>query len=84
MSILEALACSLPAIITDTCNFEAVQHYNAGIVCKTTEDSISKALERAKNIAESDHAKQRIQARTLVKENFEESLILDQYKTLYT
>ena len=44
MAILEALACSLPIVVTTTCHFPELQEHNGGIVVEPTVDGVTIGL----------------------------------------
>jgi glycosyltransferase involved in cell wall biosynthesis len=45
MSILEAMACGLPVVVTKGCNFDELRSSGAGLVADDDEDSIAEALQ---------------------------------------
>lgn len=82
MSILEAMTCKLPVIITKECNFDEVEEAGAGLLIESCEDSLWKAL-----ISLLDNSKICLEmgtrGRNLVLEKFTWDKIADQMLRIY-
>lgn len=46
MSIVEAMACGTPVVISPECHFQAVDKHGAGVVAERTAEAVAAALER--------------------------------------
>jgi len=86
MGLLEAMAHGLPAIVTEGTGFsDIVSEKQCGFGCKTSKEDIALAIKEAIEAKESYQTHSQ-NARTLVKENYEEKKVaketLSAYRTL--
>lgn len=70
VGILEAMACKVPVLATDACNFPELQSHGGGWLCSPTQESLTKALETALRDLESESQDRGISARKLVEESY--------------
>jgi glycosyltransferase involved in cell wall biosynthesis len=70
MSILEAMACELPVIATQACNFPDLLSEQAGWECETTVESLSNALRIALECGETGRKQRGLNGRRLVEARY--------------
>lgn len=71
MSVLEALAASVPAVITTACHFPELAQHEGGIVCEPVTASITQALVRLKTeMSADDRAAMAARGRDLVERDY--------------
>lgn len=80
IALKEALASSLPVIISKQCRLDVVKDYNAGIVVETNKKSIINALIKLKNV---DLISMGNQARNLVEEKFDNEICSNRLYQIY-
>ena len=81
ISILEALNNSLPVLITDACNFDEVQSYNAGTVMpKNNVETIAKSL---KEITKKQLLQQKKNTNKLITDKFTIAIMACKLEKLY-
>lgn len=76
MSILEAMACELPVIATQACNFPDLSSEQAGWECETTVDSLASALRNALECGEGERKQRGLNGRRLVENHYSWSAIV--------
>ena len=85
IALKEALACSLPVIISRQCRMNIVTEYNAGLVIETNVKSITSALIKLKSL---DVNKMGENARKLIEQKYDNtycsSRLLKIYEDVYT
>ena len=85
IALKEALASSLPVIISQQCRMNIVEEYNAGLVVETNEESVFKALIK---ITKLDLVKMGQNAKNLIRERYDNNecstRLLHIYEDIYT
>ncbi len=85
IALKEALACSLPVIISRQCRMNIVKEYNAGLVIETDVKSITSTLTKIKSL---DIIKMGENARKLIEQKYDNtycsSRLLKIYEDVYT
>jgi glycosyltransferase involved in cell wall biosynthesis len=82
IAVLEALACSLPVVISDNCHFPEVNHHGAGLVTPLCVEDLARAL---KVVVENKDIRERmaIAGRRLVEDNFSWNRIAERCLSSY-
>lgn len=75
VAILEALACRVPVIATDACNFPELAQCGAGWECKAEPESLESALRGAFFSSGKERAERGQLGRRLIEQNYSESVI---------
>ena len=70
MSLLEAMACSLPVIATTSCNFAEMVQAEAGWECDPCLSSLTGALERALTADPAERRQRGERGKRLVERNY--------------
>ncbi len=70
VAILEALACGVPVIATDACNFPQLTEAGAGWECRPTLESVAQTLERACAESEEERRQRGLAGRRLMEEKY--------------
>ena len=70
VAILEAMACHLPVIATDGCNFAELETEGGGWSCEATIDSVHKALKEALQCSDAERKERGQTARKLVERRY--------------
>lgn len=70
VSVLEAMACKVPVIGTDGCNFAELESEGGGWLCHAEADSVQKALDRALQTSEEERKSRGRTARKLVEQRY--------------
>jgi len=82
MAVLEAMACGLPVIITNKCNFPEIGKYKAGIIIEPNINQLGRELENL--ISNPNLCKEMGEnGRKLVRERFTWDEVADQMINLY-
>lgn len=70
VAVLEAMACRVPVIGTDGCNFAELETEGGGWLCKANADSVHKALGEALECSEMERKERGLTARKLVEQRY--------------
>jgi len=70
MSLLEAMACSIPVVATHSCNFPDISSCHAGWECEADSDSLTRALEMAFGAGELERVQRGKNGRRLVERHY--------------
>ncbi|HXD00700.1 MAG TPA: glycosyltransferase [Verrucomicrobiae bacterium] len=70
VSVLEAMACRVPVIGTDACNFAELETEGGGWLCEANPDSVQKALEAALHSSATERKSRGETARKLVEQRY--------------
>jgi glycosyltransferase involved in cell wall biosynthesis len=70
MSLLEAMACSVPVVATTACNFPEISEHQAGWECEPCLVSVSRALEHALQVDISGRAQRGRNGRRLIEKKY--------------
>lgn len=70
MSVLEAMACEVPVVATQACNFPEISENGAGWECESTEDSVTAALQAALAASDSERRERGRNGRRLVETRY--------------
>lgn len=70
VALLEAMACCVPVIATQACNFPEVQRLGGGWECDTTIDSLARALNEALTTSDFERGERGQAARALVEQRY--------------
>ena len=83
MAVLEAMAASLPVVLSPGCNMDEVARYGAGYVVEATEEAFAEKL-RSLLTDEDLRRKMGAKARRLVEESYSWARIADRLEAVYT
>ncbi len=75
VAILEAMACCVPVIATDACNFPEIQTEAGGWVCQATLDGVKSALSEAVMVGDDELVERGRLGRSLVEKKYQWSKI---------
>ena len=70
MSVLEALGCGLPSIITTACNFPELARENAGICVSPTLEGVEQGLRNLLEMSDEERARMGSRGRQLVEQSY--------------
>jgi glycosyltransferase involved in cell wall biosynthesis len=83
MSIIEALACGLPALISTACNMPEVESINAGRVVPSTRADIANALRGLVGMSDQALSAMGRSGRKLVRQRFDWKVLIPKYLEMY-
>jgi glycosyltransferase involved in cell wall biosynthesis len=83
MSIIEALACGLPALISTACNMPEVESINAGRVVPSTRADIATALRGLVGMGDQALSAMGRSGRKLVRQRFDWKVLIPKYLEMY-
>lgn len=83
MSILEALAAGLPAIVSPACNLPEVEEARAGVIVEPHRADIAAALRRLVQTDEAELRAMGRRARGLAREKYDWSVLIPRYQAMY-
>ncbi|MBN2559905.1 MAG: glycosyltransferase [Phycisphaerae bacterium] len=83
MSIIEALACGVPVVISTACNMPEVESRNAGRVVEPNRSDIAKALRGLIAMDDVSLADMGRRGQELVRERFDWSVLIAKYRRMY-
>ncbi len=83
MSILEALAASVPVLISDACNMPEVERIGAGRVVSSTRPAIAAALRQMVAMPHDALAEMGRRGRAWARDRFDWSVLLPKYRAMY-
>lgn len=83
MSILEALAAGLPALVSEGCNMPEVADVDAGRIVKSEPDSIERGLRELMALSDVERTDMGERGRQLVRERFAWDVVIPRYVEMY-
>ena len=83
MAILEAMACSLPVLITPGCNFDEAERAGAGVIVQPDAAGTEQGLRRLLEMADSQRTEMGRRGRALVEQSYTWDAVATQMLSLY-